>query len=354
LGELNPQSLVKTGLAFFTASGNLGGEYYKGRIIFPYYSHGTVCYMAGRETEETPAGEGVGKYKYLRVHSEKNTRISVFVNNNVFFGEDKIKTKNTDFCVITEGLADCIIANQWGFPCLALGSTGTSKEGQERLVALLKNEKCVYLCFDNDENKAGQNGAVKTGQLLFNAGIPVKIIDLPRGSEKKIDIAEFMKGKGAQDFEALKEKALRFIPYTLNLCPKSEDKVENIETAEKFIKERLLNVDQIYRNGYVTSTIKNYFTGFTNTEAHALVKLADSVILDQERGESKSEKDNSCQCKEYYEESEEEGEKGEYTIPSLEERLKAYSEKVINRANKILDRGRALKFMTKTFNKLHM
>src|SRR5450759_2735859 len=110
----------------------------------------------------------------------------------------------------------------------------------------------------------------------------------------------------------------------------------------------------IYRNGYVTSTIKNYFTGFTNTEAHALVKLADSVILDQEREESKSEKDNSCQCKEYYEESEEEGEKGEYTIPSLEERLKAYSEKVINRANKILDRGRALKFTTKTFNKLHV
>jgi len=116
----------------------------------------------------------------------------------------------------------------------------------------------------------------------------------------------------------------------------------------------LLNVDQIYRNGYVTSNIKNYFSGFTNTEAHALVKLADSVILNQEREESKSEKDNSCQCKEYYEESEEEGEKGEYTIPSLEERLKAYSEKVINRANKILDRGRALKFTTKTFNKLHV
>lgn len=68
--------------------------------------------MSGRETAETPEYEKQSeamKYKYLRIRSEKNTRISEFVNNHHFFGEDRIRNKKT--CFITEGLADCIVLN---------------------------------------------------------------------------------------------------------------------------------------------------------------------------------------------------------------------------------------------------
>jgi DNA primase catalytic core len=292
LKGFDPKSLTRTGLTFSTGSGNMGGEYYNGRIIFPYFQHGKVCYMSGRETSETPGSEEGKKYKYLRLHSEKNPQISEFVNNKVFFGEDKVNAKNTDFCIITEGLADCIIANQYGFPCLALGSTGVSKECQERLITLLKNEKCVYLCFDNDENKAGQNGALKLGQTFFDAGIRVKVIGLPRGSESKMDIAEFMKGKQAEDLETLKNKAMRFIPYSLTTCHKSESKVENLETAEEFVKERLLNVDELYRNGYISDDIKRFF-GFVDRDLMLLLKVANSAVKDKQVDEEINSADNS-------------------------------------------------------------
>jgi len=101
-----------------------------------------------------------------------------------FFGEDRIKS--ADVCFITEGLVDCIVANQFGFPCLALGSTGISKGCQEHLIHLLCKKKCVYLCFDNDKNKARQKGAITIGQILFDADIPIRIMDLPEGSKKWI------------------------------------------------------------------------------------------------------------------------------------------------------------------------
>jgi len=266
LGGFNEQSLIKTGLAHTSDSGNLGGEYYRGRIVFPYTINNKVHYMSGRETAETPEYEkqsGTMKYKYLRIRSEKNTRISEFVNNHHFFGGDKIRNENT--CFITEGLADCIVLNQHGFPSATLGSTNTSKKNLAHLIDILKNKTLVFICFDNDENQAGQKGALSVGQALFDAGIKVKVIDLPRGSEKKIDIAEFMKGKQAKDFEILKDKALRLIPYALNLCPRSVSKVENLETAQEFIKERLLQQDLLFRNGYIADNIKNYFPDFTNT-----------------------------------------------------------------------------------------
>jgi len=206
LDGIDPKILIKTGLVNITDTGNMGGEFYRGRIIFPHIINGITQYMAGSATPDTPDHDKESKYKYLRIRSEtKNEQISEFIQKKGFFGEDRLK--NADVCFITEGLADCIVANQFGFPCLALGSTGISKECQEHLIHLLGKKKCVYLCFDNDENKTGQKGAITIGQILFDANIPIKIMGLPWGS-KKMDIAEFMKDKEAKDFELLKKRLL--------------------------------------------------------------------------------------------------------------------------------------------------
>jgi DNA primase catalytic core len=293
LGGFNEQSLIKTGLAYTSESGNLGGEYYRGRIVFPYIINGKSHYMSGREIAETPEYEkqsGAMKYKYLRIRSEKNTRISEFVNNHHFFGEDEIK--NEKICFITEGLADCIVLNQYGFPSATLGSTNTSKENLAHLIDILKNKTQVYLCFDNDENQAGQKGALAIGQALFDESIHIQVIDLPRGPEKKIDVAEFMKGKQARDFEILKDKALRFIPYALSACHKSDFKVENLEVAEEFVKERLLNVDELYRNGYISDDIKRFF-GFIDRDLTLLLKVVNSAVKNKQVEESDDAENNS-------------------------------------------------------------
>jgi DNA primase len=142
LEGMDPKTLIKAGLVNITDTGNMGGEFYRGRIIFPYIIHGTIQYMTGRVTPDTPDHDKESKYKNLRIRYEtKNEQISEFINKMGFFGEDRIK--NTDICLITEGLADCIVANQFGFPCLALGSTGISKECQVYLIHLLSKKKNV-------------------------------------------------------------------------------------------------------------------------------------------------------------------------------------------------------------------
>lgn len=297
LKELSPGSLIKTGLVNATDTGNMGGEYYRGRIIFPFSFNGKVLYMSGRETAETPINETENKgmkYKYLRLRSEKNTRVSEFVDNRHFLGEDRIRNERT--CFITEGLADCIVLNQYGFPAVALGSTNTSKENALHLVDILKNKTQVYICFDNDENQAGQKGTLAVGQALFDASIRVKVIELPRGHEKKIDVAEFMKGKQAKDFEILKDKALRFIPYALSICNQSESKVENLETAEEFVRERLLNIDELYRNGYISDDVKRFF-GFVDRDLTLLLKVANSAVKGKQKEESDFIENNSSSYK---------------------------------------------------------
>jgi DNA primase catalytic core len=292
LKGIDEKSLIKTGLVNTTNTGNMGGEFYRGRIIFPYIVNGNVQYMAGRETLETPEPEKQNtniKYKYLRLGSKDHPQISEFVVKKSFFGEDKIKNEKT--CFIVEGLADCIVLNQFGFPCIALGSTKPAGEHIEHLIQIVKS-KNVYVCLDNEESKAGQKGALATGQLLFDAGIKVKVIDLPRESQKKVDAAEYMKGKTAEDFETLKDKALWFIPYALNLCPKSISKVENLETAEEFVKERLLNVDELYRNGYISDNIKRFF-GFVDRDLTLLLKIANYAVKDKQVEKSNSTDNNS-------------------------------------------------------------
>ncbi len=178
LEGMDPINLIKAGLVYTTDTGNMGGEFYRGRIIFLYTSNGTIQYIAGRVTPDAPDYDNGPKYKYLRIRSEtKNEQISEFINKKGFFGEDRIK--NADVCFIAEGLADCIVLNQFGFPCISLGSTNTTDENKAHLIDILRTKSKIYVCFDNDENRAGQNGAREVGQILFDTSLSVKIITLP-------------------------------------------------------------------------------------------------------------------------------------------------------------------------------
>ena len=70
-------------------------DFFKGRIIFPYWKNGKVVYMAARKTNFTPDDEYEGaKYKKLRTHKpddDKAKYISKHIQNDTFIGEDSIR-----------------------------------------------------------------------------------------------------------------------------------------------------------------------------------------------------------------------------------------------------------------------
>lgn len=118
LTDLDKAILKKSGLVYVNG-GMTGGEVFTGRIIFPYWKNGKVVYLIGRETEETPESErekGM-KYKKMLVHKEGQEYISHSVQNLYFYGEDSLR--GSDYCIITEGVADCITMWQAGFPCIS-------------------------------------------------------------------------------------------------------------------------------------------------------------------------------------------------------------------------------------------
>lgn len=115
------------------------------RIVFPYWKNGKVVYMIGRATSQTPYGKDNSeppKYKKLLVNSEKKPHIKV--QNSHFYGEDSLR--GFDYCIITEGVTDCIVMLQAGFPCISPVTVSFREEDHPKLINITKGLKCVYIC----------------------------------------------------------------------------------------------------------------------------------------------------------------------------------------------------------------
>ncbi len=209
LNGLDEMILQKSGLVFVN-DGKVGGEVLNGRIIFPYWNNGKVVYLIGRETLDTPTSEcekGM-KYKKLLVHKEKHEYVSPCVQNSYFYGEDSLK--GADYCIITEGVADCIVMLQACFSCISPVTVQFRDKDHQKLVSLTKGLKRVYICNDNESNEAGLKGALRTAEALENENIEARLIILPKPDGiDEIDIADYMKEHSPEEFKGLMDSSVR-------------------------------------------------------------------------------------------------------------------------------------------------
>lgn len=234
-GKLHLSSLVN-----FTNPKGPYRDYFCGRIIFPYFQNGKVVYIKGRVIPGvTPANkfecyadkagnikkDSSGapdfiKYKALRSHDpEHETRkyISRFVQNTIM-GEDSIRGAKE--IIITEGAPDLISALDHGFAAISPVTTHFSAKDLEKLAALTKQAAAVYLINDSEDNRAGLEGALKTGIFLTKAGRQVYLVELPRpGNVSKIDLNEYLKDHTADDLRELLQKAKPVLEVLINQLP---------------------------------------------------------------------------------------------------------------------------------------
>jgi len=83
----------------------------------------------------------------------------------------------------------------------AIGTRLTSTQ----LAQLGENpDRCVYIAFDQDENRAGQNAACDLLHYLDRAGLNVRLVELPAGHDPN---SYFTSGATTQDFAHLIEEA---------------------------------------------------------------------------------------------------------------------------------------------------
>ena len=136
--------------------------------------------MIARQTEHTPKGKyEAAKYKKLLTHSDKHPYVSEYVRNDTLYGVDSLRDA-TDWCLITEGVTDCIMAMQARVPCISPVTVTFRKADHNRILKLVKRFDTVYICNDNETNDAGSKGAIGTGEFLEANGTTTKLIALPR------------------------------------------------------------------------------------------------------------------------------------------------------------------------------
>ena len=105
--------------------------------------------------------------------------------------------------ILVEGLFDLAALWQAGFrnTTCAIGTHLTPTQ----LAQLRENpDRCIYIAFDQDENQAGQNAANDLLQCLDQAGLNVRLIELPVGHDPN---SYFTSGATAQDFTHLLAEA---------------------------------------------------------------------------------------------------------------------------------------------------
>ncbi|MFA6887166.1 MAG: DUF927 domain-containing protein [Aliarcobacter sp.] len=313
LEDLDIRTLKKSGLVYVN-NGMIGGEVFRGRLIFPYWKAGKVVYFIGRETEETPENEKNRGMKYRKqpVHKENYPYISEAVDNSYFYGEDSIRGKN--YCILTEGVTDCINMLQAGLPCISPVTVQFREKDYPKLLKLTRKLKTVYICNDNEENEVGLKGALKTAEAMEIEGVETRIIQLPRSkNESKVDLSDFMKSHSLDNFKELMVNSMRLWDFKLNRC-----KCDNLGTldrkraADSFILDELNGMNPDELKTFVMSDVKDWF----KLNKQDLKSSLDLILSTKNSGEEKSIIDNGYDIYPYilkndglYIENEKDGEK---------------------------------------------
>ena len=221
-------NLVKSGLFTFSTPDGALWDYFKGRIVFPFWKNGKVVNMIARATPITPVDqyecyvekdgnvktdEGgqpmYVKYKKLRRHDlndEKKKHISKFIGTETFMGSDSIRGAKQ--VIITEGAPDWVSAVDHGFAAISPVTTNFRDEDLEKLAHETVGADAVYIINDNEDNQAGLTGALKTGKYLTGQGRKVFLVELPRPEgESKIDLNEYLRDHTADDLRELMKSA---------------------------------------------------------------------------------------------------------------------------------------------------
>jgi DNA primase len=200
----NKEELVASGLVKLREEGNARSNIYdrfRDRLMFPICNDiGEVIAFSGRILNpETPGG------KYLN-----SPETPLFSKGNVLFGlhQSKRFIANTRQAVVLEGQLDLITSFEAGIQNVIAPQGTALTERHATLLRRFADE--VILFFDADA--AGQKAAERAIEVLFGAGLQVRIGEMPAGE----DPDSLIRQSGGDSFRARVESAEDFFDFQMN------------------------------------------------------------------------------------------------------------------------------------------
>jgi DNA primase len=172
-------------------------DFFQGRLIFPYLVPGGVAYLIGRQTEKTPdqPWERDAKYRKLPIRSDSHPYISARIANDVLFNAQS--ARSADLILLTEGIADCISAQQAGVAAISPGTTIFRRQDLPRLLEITRKARRVVVCNDAEDGGSGDLGAIDTARFFLKNGRPIRIGQIPRLANcPKRDVNDLVREEG--------------------------------------------------------------------------------------------------------------------------------------------------------------
>lgn len=195
------------------------------RLVFPIYNtYGEVIGFSGRILDND-----------LDVAKYKNTRQTiVFDKSRAIFGLKQVmdakRTQHFNSLILAEGQVDVISLHQFGFQN-AVATQGTALTEQHAQI-LRKVTDNIYVCYDGDN--AGQKAAFRALDILENAHMKIKVINIPNGQ----DPDEFLKTNGKEAFQSLIDNAEEVMDFKLRTLAKNADMTSN-QSRSEFLKKAI-------------------------------------------------------------------------------------------------------------------
>ena len=148
------------------------GRTKNGRLCFPYWKNGYICYYT---TRYLPGG-AFPNSKYMKMSIEKNPMC-----DHTVWGLQSIENHaNRDLLVIAEGAFDALSFEQEGYSVISAITGHFSKDQLPTVLSIAKMFKQVFLVYDNDKvSNAGEKFALKMTRILVEHRIGCIVGSVP-------------------------------------------------------------------------------------------------------------------------------------------------------------------------------
>jgi DNA primase len=271
--------LALSGLFSFQNPNGPFWDFFKGRIVFPYWKNGKVVNMIARATVLTPVDQyecyadkdgnikkdvngnpEFIKYKRLRTHDPNHAArkyISPFIEKDSLMGEDSIRGAKE--IIITEGAPDWVSAVDKEFAAISPVTTSFKEEDVEKLGILTAHANEIYIVNDNEDNKAGYEGALRTAKRLSKSGKNVFIVELPRpAGVSKVDLNEYFLNHTTDDLRKLMGESKTYLDILIDAMP--ADYVRAQPKIKEDFAPAIINFDEGLQEYYIEKLRKKVKT----------------------------------------------------------------------------------------------
>ena len=281
--QIDPETLEKAGLVIERDDGSGYYDRYRGRIVFPIFSHiGKVLAFAGRILDPDDERD---QPKYIN-----SPETEVYRKKEVLYGlhQAKRSIRQTDEVLLVEGYTDVISLSQAGVENV-VASSGTALTEQQ-VGVLNRYATRAVLLYDADE--AGERATMRGLERVLAEGMGAYAVELPAGS----DPDDYVQEHGGEAFaECVAEHRQDLPSFAYQRARRNgelETPEDRVEVQRAIIDSMARIPDPNLRREYVARTSE--VTGVPDSDLFRMLEEAREKI--ERRAQNRREREQRRQA----------------------------------------------------------